>query len=231
MPQFVAPAPATAEQEAYLHLHSAIRFGRYRAGDRLIPEDIAAELGMSRMPVREAFQRLAAEGLVVVRPNRGCIVAGLSLDEIYETFEIRSVLEGLAVRLAMPRIDGEVLVELERLLDKMERSGRAGSADWVTQHQDFHNYVCALSGRPKLNRQIDALHVTIEPYLRIWFDYAAKPLSAEQEHRIVIDALRSGDADHAEIVMRKHILGTAPVLAEFASKKDTHRHKQNSGRT
>jgi DNA-binding GntR family transcriptional regulator len=219
VPQLISPAPATAEQEAYLHLHSAIRIGRYRAGNRLIPEEIATELGMSRMPVREAFQRLAADGLVVIRPNRGCIVAGLSLDEIYETFEIRSVLEGLAVRLAIPKIDGDVLGELERLLDKMEKSGRSGSADWVTQHQDFHNHICTLSGRPKLVRQIAQLHVTIEPYLRIWFDYAAKPLSAEQEHRIVIDALRSGDADHAETVMRNHILGTAPMLAEFASKK------------
>jgi DNA-binding GntR family transcriptional regulator len=217
--QFAASAPATAEQEAYLHVHSAIRSGRYRAGDRLIPEDIASEIGMSRMPVREAFQRLAAEGLVVIRPNRGCIVASLSLDEIYETFEIRSVLEGLAVRLAMPRIDEDMLGELQRLLDKMEKSGKSGSADWVTRHQDFHNTLCALSGRPKLIRQIAALHVTIEPHLRLWFDYADKPLTAEEEHRIVIDALRTGDADHAETAMRNHVLGTAPMLAEFASDK------------
>jgi DNA-binding GntR family transcriptional regulator len=211
-----AHAPATAEQEAYLHLHSAIRSGRYRAGDRLIPEEIAAEIGMSRMPVREAFQRLAADGLVVIRPNRGCIVAGLSLDETYETFEIRSVLEGLAVRLAMPKIDGEVLAELERILDKMESSG---SSDWVMQHQQFHSQIYSLSGRPKLIRQIAQLHVVIEPYLRIWFDYADKPLSAREEHRVVIEALRSNDPDRAETAMRNHILGTAPMLAEFASRK------------
>jgi len=214
-----AHAPATAEQEAYLHLHSAIRSGRYRAGDRLIPEEIAAEIGMSRMPVREAFQRLAADGLVVIRPNRGCIVAGLSLDEIYETFEIRSVLEGLAVRLAMPKIDGEVLAELERILDKMESSGRSASSDWVMQHQQFHSQIYSLSGRPKLIRQIAQLHVVIEPYLRIWFDYADKPLSAHEEHRVVIEALRSNDPDRAETAMRNHILGTAPMLAEFASRK------------
>jgi DNA-binding GntR family transcriptional regulator len=228
--QLVAPAPATAEQEAYFHLHCAIRVGRYREGDRLIPEEIASELGMSRMPVREAFQRLAAEGLVIVRPNRGCIVAGLTLGEIYETFEIRSVLEGLAVRLAMPRIDGSVIAELEHLLDKMESSGRRGSADWVTQHQDFHNHVCTLSGRPKLVRQIAQLHVTIEPYLRIWFDYAAKPLSAEEEHRIVIDALRSGDAGHAETVLRDHILGTAATVAEFASQRNAGKRERKTGR-
>ncbi|ESZ02695.1 GntR family transcriptional regulator [Mesorhizobium sp. L2C089B000] len=212
-----AQTPATAEQEAFLHLQSAIRLGRYRAGDRLIPEEIAAEIGMSRMPVREAFQRLAVDGLVVIRPNRGCIVAGLTLNEIYETFEIRSVLEGLAVRLAMPRMNAETIAELERLLARMERSGAAGGADWVTRHQEFHGYICNLSGRPKLIRQIASLHVTIEPYLRIWFDYVEKPLSAAEEHSAVIDSLRGGDAEAAEAVMRRHILDTAPLLAEFAS--------------
>jgi DNA-binding GntR family transcriptional regulator len=208
---------ATAEEEAYRHLQMALRLGRYRAGDRLIPEDIAAEIGMSRMPVREAFRRLASEGLVVIRPNRGCIVAGLTLEEIFETFEIRSVLEGLAVRLAMPRINADVIDELERLLERMERAGQAGGSDWVARHQEFHSYVCGLSGRPKLIRQIAGLHVTIEPYLRIWFDYVDKPLSAREEHRAVIDALRSGDAKYAETVMQDHILGTAPLLADYAS--------------
>ncbi len=104
---------STAEEEAYLHLQQALRRGRYKPGDRLIPEEIAAEIGMSRMPVREAFRRLAADGLVTLRPNRGCVVAGLTLDEIYETFEIRSVLEGLAVRLATARMNDETSEELD----------------------------------------------------------------------------------------------------------------------
>jgi len=213
----VQGAGSTAEQEAYSHIQQALRFGRYRAGDRLIPEDIATEIGMSRMPVREAFRRLASEGLVVLRPNRGCIVAGLTLDEIYETFEIRSVLEGLAVRLAMPHVDGAVIDELEMLLERMERAGATGGSDWVARHQEFHSYICGLSGKPKLVRQIAALHVVIEPYLRIWFDYVEKPLSAREEHETVIAALRTGDAKRAETVMQDHILGTAPMLADYAS--------------
>lgn len=172
---------------------------------------------MSRMPVREAFRRLASDGLVVLRPNRGCIVAGLTVDELYEIFEMRSVLEGLAVRLAMPRIDEDELDEFERLLDRMERASQSGSSDWVIRHQEFHGRICVLSQRPKLIHQISALHVVIEPYMRIWFDYVEKPLSAREEHAAVITALRSGDPRHAEQVMRDHILGTAPVLAEFAT--------------
>ncbi|TYC68951.1 GntR family transcriptional regulator [Stappia sp. BW2] len=208
---------STAEEEAYLHLQSALRCGRYKPGDRLIPEEIANEIGMSRMPVREAFRRLASDGLVTLRPNRGCVVAGLTVDEIYETFEIRSVLEGLAVRLAMPEMNAETFEELDLLLDRMERSGQSGSSEWVPRHQEFHAYIYRLSGRPKLIRQISALHLVIEPYMRIWFDYVTKPLSARQEHENLIEALKSGDAAHAEEVMREHILGTAPLLTEYAS--------------
>ena len=214
---YVDRQPLTAEEEAYNFLLEAICRGRYRKGDRLIAEDIASEIGMSRMPVREAFRRLAAEGLVVLRPNRGCIVAGLTLDELYEAFEMRSVLEGLAVRLAMPRIDEEVLEELERLLERMERAGQGGSSDWVARHQEFHGRICVLSARPKLIRQISALHAVIEPYMRIWFDYVDKPLSAREEHQKLIDALRSGDARHAEAVMQEHIIETASILADYAS--------------
>jgi len=214
-PSTIDAAPS-AEQEAYAHLQRGLRHGRWRAGDRLIAEDIAAELGLSRMPVREAFRRLAADGLVLLRPNRGCVVAGLTLDELYETFEIRSVLEGLAVRLAMPRIDLAAIGEMRALLDGMERAGAAGG-DWVARHQAFHAYVCELSGRPRLVRQIAGLHVALEPYMRIWFDLVDKPLSAREEHEALIGALASGDARRAEAAMQEHILGTAPMLADYAS--------------
>ena len=210
-------AASTAEEEAYLYLHKALRLGRYKAGERLIPEDIAAEIGMSRMPVREAFRRLAADGLVTLRPNRGCVVAGLTLDELNEAFEIRSVLEGLAVRLAMPKLTEEHFEEMDRLLLRMERAGEAGSSDWVLRHQEFHAYIYGLSGRPKLIRQIAALHVAIEPYMRIWFDYVEKPLSAREEHQKLLAALKSGDVAGAEREMEDHVLDTASLLAEFAS--------------
>ncbi|WP_440983659.1 GntR family transcriptional regulator [Shinella sumterensis] len=210
-------SPSTAEEEAYLYLQRGLRLCRYKPGDRLIPEEIATEIGMSRMPVREAFRRLAAEGLVTLRPNRGCIVTGLTLDEIYETFEIRSVLEGLAVRLAVPKMDADAFLDLERLLDRMERAGQTGSSDWVVRHQEFHALIYTLSDRPNLIRKINALHVVIEPYMRFWFDYVDKPLSAREEHERLIRALATGDALHADQIMQEHILGTAPLLAEFAS--------------
>lgn len=209
------PSAATAQDEAYRAILRDIRGGRYQPGERLIPETIARELAMSRMPVREAFQRLANEGLVVIRPNRGCVVSGLTIEEIYETFEIRSVLEGLAVRLAMPHVDEAVLAELDDHIRRMHRAGQSGGEDWLARHQAFHAYICGLSRRPKLVAQIAALHIAVEPYMRLWLHHVDHPTTATERQNVIVEAIRSGDPDHAEAVMRDHVMRTAPRLAEF----------------
>ena len=213
-PTYVERQPLTAEEEAYNFLLEAICGGRYRKGDRLIAEDIASEIGMSRMPVREAFRRLDAQGLVTLRPNRGAIVSGLNLDELHEVFEMRSALEGLAIRVAVTRIGERQLAALERMLDEMD-DYRDESAEWVRLHRAFHEHLCSLSGRPRLLKQIAALYSLIEAPMRLWLQHSEKPLSARQEHAVILDAIRSGDAERAEAVVREHIEGTVPALIQF----------------
>lgn len=213
VPSYAERTPMTAEEEAYNFLLNAICTGRYRTGDRLVSEEIASEVGMSRMPVREAFRRLAAEGLVTLRPNRGAVVSGLNLDEIHEVFDMRSVLEGLALRVAVPKITERHLNRLERLLDEMDEC-RDESAEWVGRHRVFHEYLCSLSERPRLMRQISALYSVIEPPMRLWLQHAQPP-SAREEHSEILEAIRSGDAALAERVLREHIEGTVPELARF----------------
>lgn len=208
-----APTTRSAAEKAYLHLVSAIRTGRYRPGQRLVMEEIAGRIGLSRMPVQEALRRLSAEGLVVIRSNRGCVVSSLGIEEIYEIFEMRSVLEGLAVRLAMPRIGKDVLAELEWFVNRMERSATGGGEEWVTYHREFHEYVCGLSDRPKLFQQIAGLNIATEPYLRVWFHHVQT--TVDTEHRALVDILRAGDAKRAEEAFRAHIISTAPALADF----------------
>ncbi|MBA1242146.1 GntR family transcriptional regulator [Pseudomonas japonica] len=209
-----ARTPVTAEEEAYRYLLDAICHGRYHTGDRLIAEDIAGEIGMSRMPVREAFRRLAAEGLVTLRPNRGAIVSGLNLDEMREVFEMRSALEGLAVRLATATLTDRQLTTLERMLDDMDEV-REDGAEWVGRHRAFHEYLCSLAMRPRLLRQISALYSVIEPHMRLWLQHVDKPLSARQEHAEILTALRSRNAALAERVVCEHIEGTVPALLNF----------------
>lgn len=213
-PLYAQRQPVTAEEEAYNFLLGAICAGRYHKGDRLVAEDIAAEIGTSRMPVREAFRRLDAQGLVTLRPNRGAVVSGLDIEEMREVFEMRSALEGLAIRVAASKVTERHLTLLERLLDDMDEC-RDDTAQWVVRHRIFHEYLCSLSERPRLMKQIIALYTLIEAPMRLWLEHGEKPLSGREEHAQILNALRSGDADLAERVIREHIEGTLPALTLF----------------
>lgn len=205
-------AALSAEEEAYRHLLQAICGGRYRNGDRLIAEDIATGLGMSRMPVRSAFQRLAAEGLVILRPHRGAVVSGLDLDDMREVFEMRGALEGLAIRLATPHVGPREMTRLERLLEDLDEEHDPSA--WVRQHRAFHEYLCSLAGRPRLLRQINGLYTLIEPHMQLWL-HADRPQSARDEHAPILAALQAGDSNEAERVLREHIESTVPDLLNF----------------
>lgn len=206
--------PASAEDEAYRFLVDALRNGRYAPGDRLVADDVASHVGVSRMPVRSAFQRLAAEGLVTLRPNRGAIVKGLDLADMQEVFEMRAALEGLAIRIATPQVTPRATSRLERLLDELDEC-QDSPAEWVMQHRVFHEYLCSLANRPRLLNQISSLYALIEPYMRLWLTRAAPPSSARDEHRLILDALRAGDPAAAESELREHIQGTVPELFNF----------------
>ena len=166
------------------------------------------------MPVREAVRGLDAQGLGVLRPNRGAMVSGLDIDQMHEVFEMRSALEGLAIRLAIPHIGERQLAALERLLDEMD-DYRDDSAGWVSLHRKFHEYLCSLSQRPRLMKQISALYSLIEAPMRLWLQHVDKPMSARQEHAVILEAIRSADAVTAEAVLREHIEGTAAELVLF----------------
>lgn len=204
----------SAEDEAYRFIEAAIRSGRYRAGERLLAEDIAVEIGTSRMPVREAFRRLSAEGLLRIRPNRGAIVRGLNAAEMREVFEIRAALEGLAAGVATSKMTPQSLATLEHLLDQMEQVN-ADYPAWVTYHRAFHECLTGLAGMPRLTRQLAGLHSAIEPYMRIWLEHADKPMTSRDDHAGILQALRSGNEKLVEKTVREHVRATIPALVEF----------------
>ena len=204
--------PATAEEEAYGYVLRRIRTGVFKPGDRLVPEEIASAIGMSRMPVRDAFRRLATQDLLTLRPNRGAVVRSLDLAELTEVFEMRAVLEGLAAAAAMKSIGSAEMAELERRLEAMERC-EADPGEWVTAHSGFHLYLCGFSARPRLLAQILALHVTIEPHMRLWLQSAEKPMSSREDHSLLLDALKRRRPELVEAVVRDHVACTIPALA------------------
>jgi DNA-binding GntR family transcriptional regulator len=207
-------AGVSAEAEAYSHILGRIRRGELKPGERLRAEDVAEEIGTSRMPVREAMRRLDAEGYLTIRPNRGAIVAGYTRAQIQELFEIRSVLEGLAVRLAMERVTDDQLQELKELHQRMVQA-EAQPDRWLVRHAEFHAALCGLSGRPRLVKEVMRLHNALEPHLRVWIAHITGPMDAGRDHEMLLQAIASRYPQHAETVMRDHVLDTAPAVVSF----------------
>jgi len=206
----------SAYAEAYEFLRERIRDGRIESGARIKAEDIAAQLGISRMPVREAIRQLDSEGLVTIRTNRGAVVTVLNADQVLELFQMRSVLEGLAVRRAIDNFDEEAFEELMVRLTRLDRA-KSSFHEWIARHNEFHDFICARGGAQRLFTDVQRLRTAVEPYLRI----VLGPMSAGAiaEHRMLIDVIREGDPKVAEEVMRQHVLETAYDLIGLMSLK------------
>ena len=205
-------AAATAQQEAYIYVQDQIVSGALPGGSRLEVEKISKALGVSRMPVREAIRQLDAEGYVTIRPNRGAVVTSRTAEEVLELFEIRAVLEGLAMRLATPQVTAVELEDVEHELVRLRRL-ETQSVAWVEKHDDFHDHLCRISGRPRLCRDIGLLRLALRPYIRLYSNLHSNPEISGHEHERIIEALRSGDGERAERVMRAHIMVNADAIA------------------
>lgn len=206
-------SPLSAQEEAYQYLLHAIRIGQLKPGQRLIAEDIANELAMSRMPIREALRRLSAEGLIILRANRGAIVKQLSKDEVQEIFEMRAVLEGLAGAMATKKATAADIAELEILLQRLKTAQNDLSL-WITAHREFHEKISAISRAPRLLKQISSLHVLIEPLMRVWIESSPESKNVYSVHEKILQVMRDGDADAMEALIKKHSRVTADVILQ-----------------
>ncbi|KHL18983.1 UNVERIFIED_CONTAM: hypothetical protein LK11_04460 [Mumia flava] len=186
-------------------MRSQILDGRRRGGEWLREEDLAGELGVSRTPVREALRRLAADGLVRHEPHRGVQVQDWSLDDLEEIFELRGLLEPVGARLAAtsPLLDLEVL---EGLASRIELAATVRDIDTVTSlNNEFHAAVVTASGSRRLGGLLSSL-VQVPIVHSTFAHYTPTELTRSLgQHREILEALRSGDADWAESVMRSHI--------------------------
>lgn len=208
----------TAEDEAYRYIHRQIRLGAFGAGERLVPDVIAAGIGTSRMPVRGALRRLASEGLVDIRANRGAVVRGLNRQEMQEVFEMRSVLEGLAMRNAVQNMNAEHLRRLTSKLDQIEL-GTGDYLDWTTSHREFHEYLCGFCRQPRLLRQIADLHSVVEPYMRMWASQPGRVFRMREAHQELVEALHTKDPEVCEMAMRRHVMNTVTALHPYLADK------------
>jgi len=204
----VAPAfeNLTLWQRVYDHLRGEIMGDRLAPGTELSEVALSKELEVSRGPIREAMGRLAAEGLVTVRPRRGAEVRSITPEELIDSYQVREALEVLAVRLAVPRITDEELADLELLVDRMSEYAKNGDvADFFTANVAFHELICELSGNAKLLQVHRRLAGEIGRFQARTLALRGSLDGSVTEHRAILAAIRLRDVEKAAKLTAAHI--------------------------
>jgi DNA-binding GntR family transcriptional regulator len=182
--------------------------GTWKAGDRLREENLAELFQVSRTPIREALQELAAVGLVELRPNCGAIVASFGLREIKEIYDVRALLESEATRLACPDISTEELRrlqdELTVLLSTSSRSLAWSQRAWEADRQ-LHGLVATRCPNRRLAREIARYDTFVQTIRETVGNRNRAQESAINEHRAIVAALLRRDPVKAAAAMRTHV--------------------------
>jgi DNA-binding GntR family transcriptional regulator len=205
-------------QETYERLRRAIVLGEIRPNERLVEMDLAEALSVSRTPIRESLQRLAADGLVE-SSKRGWVVRELSLDAIREIYELREALEGFAARLTAMRASEGQIRKLEQLIARRSNNPpQPSERQWlVTNNDALHQAVFRACGNERLLREIIR---TSEYYfnMRVASLYTDEEIAASaKQHADLVEAIVQHDGDRAEQVMRLHIRGALDVIQRHAT--------------
>ncbi len=194
------------EEQVYEKLGDEIISGELKHGQIVTECELAARLGVSRTPVRGALRRLAEEGLLEITTNRRITVVGVGTDDLVDTYNVRMRLEGLSSRLATERMtDGDKkkltdFVELSEYYISKKDTEHLGSLD-----TEFHSMIYRASGNRMLCRILSELHRNIARYRRLSLSTPGRLESSVAEHREILDAILSGNAQLADELTSKHI--------------------------
>lgn len=217
IPNSNSPARVTsAVNRVCEYLRANIVRGELLPGTWLRPDEIAEELGVSRMPIREALQRLEAESYVVCHAHRGWTVASLTADDVEELYLMRGALQGLATRLAAPLLTDDDLSRMEALLCRM-RELRSVSDVMVFLYRDweFHDVLYAAAKRPRLYQRIHALRQNAARYARLYITLPGATDVSIAAHCRILDACRSRDPESVERADCEHSAETARLVIEY----------------
>src|SRR5437588_8004907 len=196
----------TLWQRVYDFLREEILSERLAPGAELQEVALAEELGVSRGPLREAIGRLAAEGLVTVRPRRGAVVRSLSKDEFLELYQVREALEMMAVRLAVPKLGAEGIAELEELIAAMGgHAEREEVEEFFETNMAFHARLFEASGNAKLQELYGQLVGQMGRYRMRSLTLRGNLQRSVAEHGAILRAAKRGDGDRAAHLMSEHI--------------------------
>lgn len=204
----------TRHEAAAERMRRGIMDGEYQPGQRLKQQELARQFGCSVIPIREALHQLAAEGFVVLDPQKGARVSDLNSRRLEEMYEVRIRLEGWAAGLAARRMTPETAARIRAILDKMDRPDISVS-EWLALNWEFHDSVYACAGQEFLRKMISNLRLTLESYLRLDLAKVADYAPGRREHRRIFQACLHGDAKGAERHTVAHLRRVARGLVMY----------------
>lgn len=183
-----------------------IATGVYAPGERLEEAALAQQFGVSRTPVREALQQLAAIGMVELRGRRGAIVSAPDAARLLEMFDVMAELEAMCGRLAARRLTPEDEAALADTLDACCQTAAAGDTDsYYYENERFHYAIYAASGNRFLAEQATALHKRLAPFRRLQLRVRNRLKTSRDEHEAIVKAIVNGDGELAAELLREHV--------------------------
>lgn len=208
-------------EAAYQRLKDTILAGGFAAGGRLVEQDIAQRLRVSRTPVRDALRRLEAEGIVQALPKGGLVVREYSDAEVEEIYRIREALEGLAAEYAARNATARDLERLESLSVRLQRYAENPEADvneTIAAHRNFSDACIEACRMPALLRMLRPLLAQIALIRSITMRSADRRAAAHQEHQELFEALKARDGLRAAELARAHARN---ALQEYQNRQPT----------
>jgi DNA-binding GntR family transcriptional regulator len=198
-------------------LREKIIRGELKEGEQLRQDVLAAEFQISKIPVREAFSQLQAEGLVKLVTNHGAIVSALSPNEIEQMFEVRAVLECFILRHAIVNLTEGDFHQAERKLDEYEDLVKAETdvARWCEWNWEFHSVFYKRAARPAAMSILKTLNINCDRYTQMVLLFTGNIHYTARTHRTLLNAFCTRDADLACNALSQHIMDASRLLIEF----------------
>jgi DNA-binding GntR family transcriptional regulator len=208
IPRFHQSAHMKVKQATHFRdqIEDEIATGQLKPGERLDEMSLAERFGVSRTPIREALQQLAAGGMVEIRPNRGAIVSAPDPARLMEMFDVMAELEAMCGRLASRRLLAEDEALLTLTLRACRQAMDAGDPDaYYYENERFHRAIYAASGNRFLADQAIALHRRLAPFRRLQLRVRNRLKTSQREHEEILAAILEGEAGIAAERLRAHV--------------------------
>lgn len=207
---------STLHERVVSRLREAILKGEFEPGERLIQEELADVMGVSRMPIREALRQLEKEGLVTLEPHKGAIVTPVTLKDIDEIYYLRALMEAIAVERSLPNLTQEDKQFLKQLTADMEQAILVGNVEeFVKKNAEFHRVLRKGCEWRRVHKIIEMLWHGFPPHTP---NIIPKQMeNSLREHKEMLEFVDEGDAAGLANSIRKHISRTGEALKQYFS--------------